>query len=276
MIDDELVRPFLPTLQAVRGNEELAARLPSEEPSHVYGAAAIVIQIDGIRRESWTDDVELSERLFASYPRGSPPAPDRNTWGSYKLIDDEVPARRQKCMMCILQPGFSTCVACGGTGRVGEFTQCECTTGFVQCTTCEGTQATIGARVRYVNDSQVRLRHLFVPQLPKTLRSHLEQGIDPSAQYPESLRFDPEPTMVGTAYRGASTVREPDFHGFFFGEALGDATRSISEVTRDVIGVEARAYGVAILWLVYERIGTATHLGFFINPEGKLTYAGPT
>ena len=266
---------MLPTLQAARADEEIASHLPSEEPSHVYGAAAIVIQIDGARREAWTDDVELSENLFANYPKGFPPAPDRNNWGTYKLIDEEVPARRQRCMMCVVQPGFSTCVACGGTGS-SEFTQCECSSGFVQCTTCEGAQVTIGARVRYVNDSPVHLRQLFVPQLPKTLRSYLERGIDPGARWSESLRFDPTPTMVATAYRGASAMREPDFYGFFFGEALGDATRSIDATTVNVSDVDTRAYGVAILWLVYEKMGSISHLGLFINADGKLTFAGPT
>lgn len=276
MTEDDALRPFLPTLDAVRANTELASQLPPEEPSHVYGAAAIVVQIDGLRREAWTDDVELSEPLFEAYPKGFPPAPDRNNWGSYKLIDDEAPARRQQCMTCVLRPGYSPCISCGGTGMVGEFNACTCTGGFAPCTTCDGTRVSVSARIRYVNDSPVHLRHLFVPQLPKSMRSRLERAIDPAAQWPEALRFDPEPTMVGTAYRGPSTVREPDFHGFFFGDALGAATRSIATSTREVVSLDVRSYGVAILWLVYERVGTTGHLGFFIAADGTLTFVDST
>ena len=150
-----------------------------------------------------------------------------------------------------------------------------CTGGFAVCTTCDGARVSISARVRYVNDSPVHLRQLFVPQMPKSMRAHLEHAIDPGAQWPEALRFDPEPTMVGTAYRGASAVREPDFHGFFFGDALGAATRSITTSTREVVSLDVRSYGVAILWLVYERMGESGHLGFFIAPDGTLTFANP-
>lgn len=71
-------------------------------------------------------------------------------------------------------------------------------------------------------------------------------------------------------------MREPDFCGFFFGEALGDATRSIDATTVNVSDVDTRAYGVAILWLVYEKMGSISHLGLFINADGTLTFAGPT
>lgn len=271
------VRPFLPTLEAIRAVPELAAQLPEGEPSHVYGAAAIVVQIDGLRRDAWTDDVELSERLFADYPKGFPPAPDKSNAASYKVIDDESPAVRQQCMTCVLRPGFSPCTQCGGTGMVGEFAPCpSCVAGFSPCTTCDGARVSIRARIRYVNDTPVNLRQLFVPQLPKTIKSYVEHGIDPSAVWPEALRFDPEPAMVGTAYRGAQAVREPDFHGFFFGDALGAATRSLTTSTRDVVGVEARSYGVAILWLVYERVGATGHLGFFTRADGSIGFAGPT
>lgn len=274
------VVPYLPSLERVQANPHLAATLPAAAPSHVYGAAAIVLQIDGLRREAWTDDVELSERLFAEYPKGFPPAPDRTRPASYKVIDDEVPAVRQRCMNCVLRPGFSPCVRCGGTGVIYEvgdsplMTRCpDCHFGFSRCTTCEGTTVSVRARVRYVNDSPVNLRQLFVPELPKTIRSYVEGQISASLEWPEVLRFEPEPAMVGTAYRGASAVREPDFHGFFFGDALMRTTGSIAQSTRDLVGSEVRAYGVAILWLVYEAVEGTSHMAFFSQPDGSWSRA---
>ncbi len=276
MSDDQLVIRSLPTLDNIRAQPELAARLPAVDPSHVYGAAAIVLQIDGLRREAWTDDVELSERLFDEYPKGFPPAPDRSRAASYKVIDDEAPAVRQHCMTCILRPGYSPCSQCGGTGTLREFMPCpSCVQGFGPCSTCDGTKVAVRVRIRYVNDTPVNLRQLFVPQLPPALRAYVERGIDPSAAWPEALRFQPEPEMIGTAYRGSSAVREPDFHGFFFGEALQAATQSILQSTREVVGSEMRAYGVAILWLVYESIEGTGHLGFFSLADGSVAFAGP-
>ena len=154
---------------------------------------------------------------------------------------------------------------------VCEFTPCVgCTNGFGTCSTCEGTKVAVRARVRYVNDTPVNLRQLFVPPLPRELHARIEHALNPSADWPEALRFEAEPAMVGTAYRGASAVKQPDFHGFFFGDALTAATRSLAASTRDVVGVEARTYGVAILWLVYEGAGATEHAGVFARQDGDL------
>lgn len=276
---DRALLPYLPSLARVGESAELVASLPSGQPSQVYGVAAIVLQIDALRREAWTDDVELSERLFEIFPKGFPPAPDRSAPASYKVIDDEAPARRQRCMNCVLRPGWSPCVRCQGNavidvdGSPGLMIRCpDCMQGFTRCTTCEGTTVSIGARVRYVNDTPVNLRRTFVPSMPKGVRAAVERSVLARESWPEILRFEPEPSMVGTAYRGANAVREPDFHGFYFGDALGNVTASIRESTRDLVGSEVRTYAVPVLWLAYEALGEEGHHAIVVQPDATLVH----
>ena len=90
---------------------------PSFAPTNVFGVAAIVLRVDGVRRHAWSDETELAERLFESYPRGAIPAPElvpesRN----FKTIDDAGATNARRCSKCVIRPGFEPCPLCLGTG----------------------------------------------------------------------------------------------------------------------------------------------------------------
>ena len=279
--------PVLPTLEVVQQLEELAFT-PSGvtkrgTPTRIFPVAAIVLQVDGILREEWKDQVELSPALFAAYPKGFAPPPDMNTLvdTSYKLIDDESPARTQPCLDCVLRPGESPCLSCQGSGVMplegseglltGTCTDCN-GSGYVRCTTCDGARESVLCTVRYVNDKPVHQRRVFVPQVHPSLRPYLEAAIEPSATWPEEQRFDPEPSFVGSAYRGAAAVRsEEDFHGFFYGDALARCIAESKQAGSGLAKYELRTYAVPALWLVREiGISHAEHVAYLFEPDGNL------
>ena len=273
--------PVLPTLDVIE--QTLAGDELPFTPTHVFPVAAIVLQLDGILREEWKDEVELSPTLFAAFPKGFAPPPDMSTQAEsgYKIVDDESPVRTQACLHCVLRPGESPCVGCLGSGVMhlehsdGLMTL-SCSScggsGFGRCTTCDGARSAIACTVRYVNDKPVRQRRLFVPQVNAALRAYLEATLDPSAAWPEEQRFDPEPTFVGSAYRGASAVQAEDaFHGFFYGDALARCLAERKQAGSGLARYEMRTYAVPVLWLARETgFATAEHVGYFFEADGRL------
>lgn len=266
--------PPLPSLERARAEiawEEPLREIVLGEPERRFAAAAIVVATDGVRREEWEDDVELGEALYDSFPKGAVPAPRVGVEGTWKVLSGGAAPRPGKCSQCAFTSGRVACPGCGGSGlslvtEIGACTTCKGARA-VACTTCGGTLMSVTARVQYVTDRLVRLRHAIVPALGP-LRAHVEGAIDPGAEWDERLLFDPQPRFAESAYRGPSATREPDFHGFFFGDALARAI----EVTRDVpAGVRAdalhvRCFAAPILWLVYP----AVHVGIVTRPDGAL------
>jgi hypothetical protein len=195
---------------------------------------------------------------------------------SYKLIDDERPSRTQQCLDCVVRPGESPCLACHGSGAVplndsDSLLTVTCPgcngSGFVPCRTCDGARQTVACTVRYVNDKPVRQRRVFVPQVNPSLRPWLEAAIDPAARWSEDLRFDPEPSFVASAYRGASTVRaEDEFHGFFYGDALARCLAERKQAGSGLAKYEMGTYAVPVLWLVRELgFASAEHVAYFFD-----------
>ncbi len=288
-----MLPPQFPTFDAVRA--ALAARgetLPFR-PTRVFQVAAIVLQLDGVRREEWSDDVELSPKLFERFPRGEPPAPNEATvrWDaerSYKLLDDRKPFRPSQCMNCVIRPGSVPCPTCGGNGTIGSGdTRIQCLAcrgeGSITCSVCDGERRTIACSVRYVNDRPIHIRQLFVPQVHDSLRPMLAAMIDPSVIWPSEQAFDPAPSLVASAYRGASAVRAADeFQGWYFG-----AARDAALIARDAIlrseaaglaRVEQRFYAIPVLWIIHEsgQIGTGDeHHGYFFDAVHELRHAKP-
>lgn len=275
--------PLLPTLERIAAG--LAARgqaLPAS-PTRVFGIAPIVMQVDGMRREAWTDPVELSPRLFDAYPKGIVPPPDIARGlveTTYRVLDDDVLARRTRCMNCVLRPGLGPCPTCIGTGAAtsaGEDLVSRCLScggsGFAQCTMCEGTTQVVACAVRYVTDRPVRLRRTFVPQVG-VVRGFLEAELDADSPWPQALAFDPQPAFVSSAYRGASSARsEDDFHGFFFGDAIAACLGARNELTTGLARFDVRTYAVPTLWLVWETPTGEAHRAYFYDAKGALREA---
>lgn len=260
----------LPTPEAVR-----AISGESFKPHDVFGVAALVLHVDGIRREAWSDETELSERLFASYPRGAVPAPEAPTSqrGTYKTIDDAAPTRAQRCSTCIIKPGFSPCTLCMGTGSGSgpdPYARCiACDRGFVRCTACEGTTRVVACTIRYVNDQLFRVRRAIVPAMHASIRSYVEARIPIEASWPVDHAFDPEPSLVGSAYRGASTVKAAeDFHGFFFGDAIAACLAARAELTTGLARFDTSCFAVPILWTVTGD----RHEAYFFDTTGTLQH----
>ena len=266
---------------------EAAPRLPTPEivrslvgdsfrPSDVFGVAAFVLHVDGIRRTAWSDETELSERLFERYPRGnvpSPEAPDSKR-GTYKTIDDAAPTRVGRCSACIVKPGFSPCTVCLGTAGPGSDmgARCgACEDGYIRCSTCEGTTRVVACSIRYVNDELVRVRRALLPPMHASIRPFVESLIPVEAAWPAEYAFDPEPSLVGSAYRGAAAVRSADeFHGFFFGDAAAHCLAARAELTTGLARFEAATFAVPILWTVTGE----HHDAYFFDPTGELHHVG--
>ncbi len=281
---------LLPTLERI--NAFLSARggaLPPPSPTRVFGIAPIVVQVDGLRREEWSDPVELSPRLYDAYPKGHVPPPDL-TRGlvetTFKVLDDDTPARRGRCMNCVLRPGLGPCPTCIGTGAgapvddfvstlLGGCTACR-GTGFSVCTMCEGTTQVVACAVRYVTDKPVRLRRVFVPQVG-LVRGFIESQLDADSRWPDTLAFDPQPGFVSSAYRGASAARAEDgFHGFFFGDALTACLGARNEMTTGLSRFDVRTYAVPTLWLVWEQPTGEQHRAYFFDATGELREVSTT
>lgn len=259
---------MLPTPEAVR-----AIVGESFRPSDVFGVAALLLRIDGIRRKAWSDEAELSERLFALYPRGDVPPPEEpsSRRGTYKTIDDAAETRVRRCSECIIKPGFSACSLCLGTGagsNPDSFSRCvACDGGFVRCTTCEGTTRVVACSIRYVNDELVRVSRALLPPMHPSIRSFVEAALPLDAAWTEEHAFDPEPSFVASAYRGASTVRAAEeFHGFFFGDAANACLAARAELTTGLARFETKTFAIPILWTVTGD----RHEAWFFDPAGAL------
>ncbi len=267
--------PPLPSLDRARGEIEWDGDLKetlATNPTQAYVGAAIVLQVDAIRREQWDDEVDMSERLFQTFPRGLIPAPRMSSEASYKIIPDDAVSKRAVCTECAVTRGKVFCPMCGGTGhqtiddKIDPCLACS-GTGTITCGACDGTAVALTTMVRYVNDRPIQLRRTFVPTLGK-FKSRIESMIDPSSEWDARFAFEPQPQVVASAYRGAAAVREPDFHGFFFGDALPRALEAVAElsVDRGIAAQQARCFAAPILWLVYPKVDIV----LVTRPDGSL------
>ena len=248
----------------------------SFSPANVFGVAALVLRVDGVRRHAWSDETELAEKLFESYPRGPIPAPElvpesRN----FKTIDDAEATNARRCSRCIIRPGFEPCPLCLGTGRGDDtkgYLKCYACNGeaFIPCSGCDGTTRVVACAVRYVNDHFVRVRRVFVPSVPASIRSYLEARISADDAWPPEHAFDPEPGMVASAYRGASAVRAvEEFHGYFFGDAITRCLAARAEATTGLARFEMSTFAIPILWTV---TGKDRNDAYFFDASGAFQH----
>jgi len=245
-------------------------------PTNVFGVAALVLRVDGVRRHAWSDETELAERLFESYPRGAIPAPElvpesRN----WKTIDDAEATKAARCSKCVIRPGFEPCPLCLGTGAGSRTEGDKCYAcigeGFLPCSNCEGTTRVVACAVRYVNDHFVRVRRVVVPATPAPIRSSLEAAISADAPWSSEHAFDPEPGMVASAYRGASAVRAAEeFHGFFFGDAITRCLDARTEATTGLARFTTSTFAIPILWTVTGE--EQRHDAYFFDAHGAFQH----
>jgi hypothetical protein len=292
-VSDPVAR-FLPTprlAHTLLSAEPALAALAA--PTRTFAAAAIVMQLRGIRRSEWLDEVDMPAALYQGFPRGLPPRPTSVvTRTSYKLIPDDAASREGPCTHCAVTGGGGVfCPTCKGSGRamIGDESFAACFacagTGRIACSTCDGTMRVVHTTVRYVDDQPIAVDLEFVPHLEPRISRKIEDAIEPSHAWPDALRFDPQPQVVATAYRGASSVREPDFHGFFFGDAMPRALAALGQVgvENGIVAHEARCFAVPILWLVWERANAshetdpakriAVQVAFVARPDGSFATA---
>ena len=242
-------------------------------PEKHFGVAALVLQVDGVRRNAWSDEVELSRGLFDAFPRDSVPAPDLGPERSYKVIDDTITAYERRCSSCAVRPGKSPCTVClgSGAGSHGDRYQDPCGAcsgeGFLRCETCGGSTRVVACSVRYVNDAPIRVRRTLVPDVERKLRPFLEASIDPTAPWSSALAFDPEPSLVGTAYRGATAIRTTaDFRGFFFGDAVTRCLAAREEASSGLARFDQRVFAIPVLWTITRE----RHAAYFFDAAGAL------
>ncbi|CAN5120147.1 hypothetical protein BH09MYX1_BH09MYX1_53440 [soil metagenome] len=278
--------PLLPTYENVVASLREDGKSPPLTPTRVFAVAAIVLQIDGVRREEWTDDVEISPALFSRFPRGIVPSTSDlsvRVDTSYKVLDDTKPTRTYECMNCVLQKGWLRCHNCDGSGQVGapDGIQKTCPgcdgTGNILCPVCEGERRAVSCTVRYVNDRPVHSRQVFVPQVHDSLRTVLASSIDPMSLWREDLAFDPSPSLVSSAYRGASAVRaEDNFHGHYFGAALTASLAAKDESIAGLARYKQTFFAIPVLWLVQEKgslTGEDRHVAYFYDAARNLRVA---
>jgi hypothetical protein len=262
----------LPTAGVV--NEHLGGAFA---PTEVFGVAAIVLQVDGVRREAWSDATELAVPLFESYPRGNAPPPEISAPArSHKIIDDAAKIETRRCSTCVIRPGFAPCAVCVGTGAGSSpdlFNRCPACDGegFLKCSACDGSMRVVACSIRYVNAEPVRVRRVLVPAVHASIRPFIEARIHADASWPDAQAVDPEPSLVASAYRGASAVRaSEDFHGYFFGDALGQCLDARGDVTTGLARFNARTYAVPVLWTVTAE----RHTAYFYDESGILQVVG--
>jgi pSer/pThr/pTyr-binding forkhead associated (FHA) protein len=262
------IEPRIPTPEIVR---DLVGE--SFSPSEVFGVSAIVLQIDGIRREAWSAETELGEKLFEAYPRGAIAAPVLGVARNFKTIDDAAETHTARCSTCVIRPGFAPCNVCLGSGA-GATTEafdrcigCE-GEGYLRCTACDGSTRVIACAIRYVNDEVICIRRALVPAVHPSIRPFIEARIRVDAPWPKVQAFDPEPSMVASAYRGSSaaTRAAEDFHGYFFGDALVACLQTRSEVTTGLARFDMRTFAIPILWTVTRD----HHAAYFFDASGNL------
>ena len=234
--------------------------------------AALVLQVDGVRREAWSAQTELGVRMFERYSREPIPSPEIGAPEcSHKRIDDAASTATRRCSTCVIRPGFQPCTVCVGTGAGGEqpYARCSACTGegFVPCSACDGTTRVVACSIRYVNDQPVRIRRALLPVMDSSVRSFVEATIRADATWPDEHAFDPEPVIVASAYRGAESVRAPtDFQGFPFNEALGACIAARAEATTGLARFTTRVYAVPILCTTRG----SHHHAYFFDEAGSL------
>ncbi|WP_438043056.1 hypothetical protein [Sorangium sp. So ce128] len=228
------VAPYLPTLGRARA-EGLA--LPTGAPVEERRVAALVVLAFLVRREGWTEVVDLSPKDALQIATDEPPLPD--------ALEFEARAHRRLAEHLGPRP----CTACAGASASP-----------VVCASCMGEGHLRRVRIRHVQDRPFEVRELYAPRemsfVPALFAfvSALKRALG-DADFPEALRcLDLRPRAVRTAYRGGGDrMVEPDFHGHQFAGTIESAVATLDAFAAGgrIVAQEVRAYAWPLLWLRY-------------------------
>ncbi|AGP38752.1 hypothetical protein [Sorangium cellulosum] len=246
------VAPFLPTVARAR-DEGLA--LPPGAPADERRVAALVVLASIVRREGWTEVVDLSPAAAAQLEPGDPPRPLSFEPRAYRRLVEDLGLA--PCTGCAGASGRARCPRCGGRARPYA---CSCRAGTVRCPSCMGAGRVRRVRIRHLQDRPLEMRELYAPPemtfVPSlfSFESALERRLGAAAP-PEPLRcHDLRPRAMSTAYRGGSdrTV-EPDFHGHRFAGTIERAVSGLTALAAGgrLVAQAVRAYAWPLLWLRY-------------------------
>jgi hypothetical protein len=272
---------FLPSLERLRseasgaskGDDEtpppsaamdLLARGPTEQGRY----SAIVLAADFLRRERWTQDVDISTDLYERYPRQPPGTPEAFRNVGYQYLEGDVAAQPQRCRSCFLTRGKIMCNRCGGTGQ-GFGGPCTCEYGYMKCTTCDGSGESVRARIVHLNDTHASTRSVFTSRELAPFQGGIEQLVKLD-EPPSGLRVPLEARVAVSAYRGATAARDAEFHGYAYGSALEAALDAVDKLRReDVVKEDLRAYAWPVLLVRIDVDAGPLVVGLVVDPGGR-------
>lgn len=248
----EPVARYLPTVERARA-EGLA--LPPGAPEEERRVAALVVLASIVRREGWTEVVDLSPEAAEQLEPGDPPRPLSFEPRAHRRLAEDLGLR--PCTGCAGASGRARCPLCGGEpGRRA----CSCSAGHVRCPSCMGAGRVRRVRVRHLEDRPLEVRELYAPPemtfVPAlfSFEGALERRLG-ATEPPEPLRcHDLRPRARSTAYRGGGDrVVEPDFHGHRFAGTIERAVSGLTALAAGgrLVAQAVRAYAWPLLWLRY-------------------------
>ncbi len=247
---------YLPSLEAARAaprasiGDEVADWLHLR-PVKTYPLAAVLVAGRVLRRSSFRRAEEMSEARYEhtrqSQPDTLPDSADDMKRRLFARIVADVPARKRRCMNCLIRPGKVRCIACLGMACIA------CEDGYLPCPACDGTLESIAAVVEYVNDDPVDTRQLLLPAMPQELKQLVRSVLAEATVPPAALLTDLDGRSAGDPYRGRGA--EPAFHGFRYNDALPRAQKALDWLQRlpSVMRSEARTYAWPILCATFSR-----------------------
>ena len=269
--------PYLPTL--TRAQSE-GLPLPEGRIAEERRVAALIVQATILRRKTWSEEKVLPKSMIPNLPQGEPPPPDSlEPRTSVRLMNVMSMAT---CSVCVHTPGKRKCRICNGTGRLA-FSQvsCSCNGGFIDCPSCEGGVVTNRVRLSYYLDEPAWMREAYLPSEmlhdPSLfgLESTLENTIVLGSEIAECLRcHDLSDTTQGSAYRGGSKKKTPDFKGYDFADTVDKALSGLKALGAgmQVVRYAIRAYAWPVLWLRYSG---GPSVAVFAGRDGSLmSFAG--
>lgn len=280
---------FLPTLERARSDGYVpldpdgggAALLPGE-PIVQRRLAALVVRARVVRREVRDELTEMSPRRAAALLAEMPLAPAEFASQSYLVRLQAEGGPGLACTSCdIRRVGYNACHRCGGSGQLHIDRRCgSCHDGFILCASCEGALVTLAVEVRHVDDVNIVLRDVFVPEafryvpglfaVPRHLRDLLEDANPPMA-----LAFPVVARPQGSGYRDAVRREEvePVFHGHRFEDAMDTARRSLRAMLKpktEAVLHDVRTFAWPFLWLELGQGREKQEVVLVIRPDGQL------
>lgn len=267
----------MPTLARARTE---GLKLPEDAPLEERKIAALIVHATILRRKTWSEEKVLPTSQLPKLPEGEPPPPEDLTPRTSVRLSGVTPLTT--CAVCVATPGRRACRVCNGTGTLAfSMRACSCVSGYVKCPSCDGSVMTNRVRLSYFVDEPAWMREAYLPSelLHDTslfgFESRLEKAIELEGDIVECLRcHDLSETTQGTAYRGGSKKKGPDFRGYDFDDSVDKALAALRALGAgmQVVRYAIRAYAWPVLWLRYR---SEPSVAVFAGRDGSLqVFAG--